>query len=102
MNGHAINGGDDDLLKILQSAHPSNPLEQMGLAAAAEHAAADIRIILAQRQLNFVQADIEFEQALQVDAHLKLLLMPAPGVDLGDPWHAEHLRANDPDRKSVV
>ena len=95
-DGHAVLGRHDDVLDLLDVDRPADAVDEEHLAVLADVAAADVAVVLLDGLDHFVEGQAVLDEPGRVDADLILLLVAAPGVDLGGALHRPHLRLDDP------
>ena len=94
---HAVVGLDDDVGDLLDGRGPADPLDQARLARPDDVAAADVLVVL-PRGPAMTSSSVRPYLASFIGSacDLELLGEAAPGVDLGDPGHADEAGADDP------
>ena len=92
----AVDLGEHHRLDLRDAADESLPLDQLRLPSLLEHAAAGVAIAALQDAGDVVEGQAVLDQPTGIDGDVKLPLVAAPGVDLRDARHLDHLRADHP------
>ncbi len=95
-DGHAAARRDQDFREVLLVTGLAGNADQDLLAAALDIACAAIGIVALQRADDVVEREIERRQRGGIGGDMILAGIAADRVDLRDPGHRAHLRADDP------
>ena len=100
LDRHAVLGGDDDALDFVERDVRPTPWTSSIWLLGADVAAADVAVVLLDRLDDLVERQLVAIEPVGIDADLILLLVAAPGVDLGRALDGAQLRLDRPSRGS--